>query len=41
MGSECKEELPTGEVPQLATRTECSPNYVCDVQNREDGAFHE
>lgn len=36
-----KEELPTGEVPQLATRSERGPDDVRHVQNGEDGALHE
>ena len=32
--SEREEELPSGDLPQLATRLQCHSNYVYDAQRK-------
>lgn len=41
MDFEREKELSTGEIPQLATCTQRGPNDVRNVQNGQNGAFHE
>ena len=38
---EREEELPSGEVPQLAARAQRRPDHVHRAQDRKDGPLHE
>ena len=38
---EREEELPSGEVPQLAARAQRRPDHVHRAQDRKDGPIHE
>lgn len=41
MDIECQEELPTGEIPQLAPCSERGADHVRDAQDRQDGQIHD
>nr|CAD7574559.1 unnamed protein product [Timema californicum] len=41
VGAERQEELQTGQVSQLETRSQRRPDHVCHAENGQDGALHD
>jgi len=41
LDSQCQEELPAGQVPQLAARPQRGSDHVRHVEDRQDGTLHD
>ena len=41
LDSQCQEELPAGQVPQLAARPQRGSDHVRHAEDRQDGTLHD
>ena len=41
LGSQCQEELPSGQVPQLEARPQRGSDHVRHAEDRQDGTLHD